>query len=82
MASGFDLTPLLGLKLEDARRHLAAAGAPEPQLVKSVPSRTRHELPATVDWRVARVRWVGPVPELVAVPSVPLPQAEPPSPDT
>lgn len=75
MAAGFDLTSLLGLHVDDARQRLQAAGVAEPHCVKSVPSRTRHELPAEVDWRVARVRWSGDTPELVTVPAVPLPSA-------
>jgi hypothetical protein len=71
----FDLTAVLGLTLEAAASRLAAAGIPAPTVVRSLPSRTRHELPAVVEWRVARVRWLGATPELVAVPAVPLPPA-------
>ena len=74
----FDLTALLGLPLEQALGRLEAAGLPAPHVAKSVPSRTRHALPDQVDWRIARVGWTpDDVPDLVAVPSVPLPTGLP-----
>lgn len=72
-----DLTALLGLPLEQALARLEAAGLPAPHVAKSVPSRTRHALPDQVDWRIARVGWADETPDLVAVPSVPLPTGLP-----
>ena len=69
----FDLSRLLGLPLQEAQDRLKAAGLPEPAIARSLPARTRHALPEVVDWRIARARWDGPTPALVAVPAVPLP---------
>jgi hypothetical protein len=71
--AGFPLSTLLGLPLQEAQDRMNAAGLSAPRVVRSLPARTRHALPEVVDWRVARARWDGDTPELVAVPAVPLP---------
>jgi hypothetical protein len=72
MAVGFTLSHLLGLPLQEAQARMKAVGLPDPVILRSLPARTRHALPEVVEWRVARARWQGDTPELVAVPSVPL----------
>jgi hypothetical protein len=73
MAPALAIEALLGQHLADALAAIKAAGEPEPTIARTAPTRTRHALPETVDWRVARARRVGDSIALVAVAALPLP---------
>lgn len=70
MSAEFDLAPLLGLPLTEARQRLEATHVAV-EVRESAPPRLRH--PIEGPWRVARARWVAGIAELVVVRSVPLP---------
>ena len=70
---GIALEALWGLPVEQAISAIAAAGEPAPTIERTVPTRTRHAMPETVEWRVARARRVAGRIALVAVAAIPLP---------